>query len=240
MVSDKHDHALYSLSLGAHAAVARPFLEIAAPPHEPFDFEGLTRDSDGAWLLASEAQFRIMKVATDGTASWVTQSVRGDGESRRLFTTPGAGIEGVARIGDALLLAAEREPRGLLESNASRDSWEAFVMAESVCPAPRSRPNDFTDLAVDGARVFALARNSHLVLELRKRAGVWLEGSAWSYAGTENDPRFSYTDARFGLGEGLALDAEHVYVALDNNGTARGSDSSDHRPLLFVFRRPSE
>ncbi len=240
MVSDKHDRAIYALSLGTTRARARALVAVPALAHGPLDFEGLPRDADGPWLLASEAQFRVLKVTADGNASWATPSLRGIGEASGLFQTSGAGLEGIARVGSDLLLAAEREPRGLLESNAARDQWQAFVLRDSTCPAPLSRPNDFADVTVDGGRVFALVRNSHLVVELHERAGVWEEGRAWSYARTENDARFAYTDRKFGLGEGLALDARHVYVVLDNNGTARAPERSDHRPLLFVFRRPTD
>ena len=35
------------------------------------------------------------------------------------------------------------------------------------------------------------------------------------------------------------MDAEHVYVVLDNNDRGRQADPGDTRPLLFLFRRPS-
>jgi len=238
-VSDKHDTTIYALSLESNAAVVRTFMSFAAPSEHALDLEGLARADDGSWLLASEGEFRVLKVSSDGKTSWATPSLRARGEERGLFQKSGAGIEGIARTGSTLLLAAEREPRGLLESNGG-DQWHAFAMPESVCPALLSRPNDFADLSADGEHIFALIRNSHLVLQLEKHAGVWTEGTAWSYARTENDPRFAYADRTFGLGEGLALDAQHVYVILDNNRMPRAAEPGDHRPLLFVFRRPTE
>ena len=34
------------------------------------------------------------------------------------------------------------------------------------------------------------------------------------------------------------MDAEQVYVVLDNNDRGRQTDPGDTRPLLFLFRRP--
>lgn len=239
MVADKHDAAIFELRLGNERATAEPFLKLAPIEPSPLDLEGLARDGDGAWLLASEAQHRVLRATADGSTSWATPSLESEGARAGLFAKRGAGLEGITRLPDgALLLAAEREPRGLLESNPSRNEWHAQAMARSRCPAPQARANDWADLTVWQGRVFALARNAHRVVELKKEGGVWQEGPAWSYAHAENDPRFAYEDRRFGLGEGLAIDDRYVYVVLDNNRTARAAAPQDQRALLFVFRRP--
>jgi hypothetical protein len=238
MVSDKHDDAIFVLSLGTDVAVARPFVTIVPPSPAPLDLEGLAAGPNGSWLLASEAQYRVLQVTPDGQSRFLTPSLRELGARAGLFQKPNAGLEGIVMRDGALLLAAEREPRGLLESDLSIERWQTFAMPSSACPAPPPRSNDFADLSVDGARTFALVRNAHLIVELQKRDGAWHEAAAHSYGRTENDPRFAYADRRFGLAEGLAFDSAHVYVALDNNADRRAAAASDRRPLLFVFRRP--
>jgi uncharacterized protein YjiK len=240
LVADKHDDAVFELALGAEAATPRVFVNLASLGAGPLDLEGIAADEDGSWLLVSEAHCRVLRATANGATSWVTPSLESRGQAAGLFAKPGAGLEGVARRGRTLLLAAEREPRGFLQSEGEGDGddWHVQVMPGSRCPARSPRPNDWADLSVWQGRVFALARNSHLVVEMRLQAGAWQETNAWSYARTENDPRFVYEDRRFGLGEGLAVDDEHVYVALDNNRTARLAAPNDRRPLLFVFRRP--
>lgn len=239
MVSDKHDSAIFVLTLGRDVARAAPFVTIAPPDAEPgaLDFEGIAEGANGTFLLASESRYRVLEVAVSGQSRWLTPSLRERGERAGLFRKPNAGLEGIALRDGSLLLAAEREPRGLLESDAALERWSAFAMPGSACPAPHDRPNDFADLSVEGERTFALARNAHLVLELGRRGRSWQEIAASSYARTENDGRFAYDDRRFGLAEGLSFDAAHIYVALDNNGDARAADSSDRRPLLFIFER---
>src|ERR1041384_6789800 len=111
-------------------------------------------------------------------------------------------------------------------------------MPASRCPPIPGRDADFADLTVWRARVFALARNAHVVMHLEPGPAGWTEGGAWSYALTENAPRFAYRDRAFGVAEGLAIDDEHVFIVCYNNRDERDTQPGDRRPLLFVFRNP--
>lgn len=241
-VSDKNDETVFELVLHDDVAEARPFLHFEPPPGEPrpFDFEGLSLDLDGSLLLASEARYRVLSLTRAGQASWLTPSLLPLGARVGLFQERNAALEGIARLADGrLLLAAEREPRGLLELGPSlATDAKAWAMPESAYPPPGGRNPDFADLATSGTDVYALERNAHLVVRLQRSEAGWLEREAWSYGRTENDPRFVCADTSFGLAEGLALDDERVYVVLDNNRDARKADAADHRPLLFIFKRP--
>jgi len=75
-------------------------------------------------------------------------------------------------------------------------------------------------------------------VSLRSLDARFREAGRWSYARTENDPRYRYRDRAFGLAEGLALDEQHVYIVLDNNDEPRLNSENDRRGLLFVFKRP--
>src|SRR5581483_5240016 len=127
------------------------------------------------------------------------------GRRAGLFATPGAGIEGVALLGERLIVAAERQPRGLMVARSADGPARALRLDETRLRLPPARVPDFADLCAEGGRLFALARNA--------------EGPAWSFA--ETSAAYPYHDRRYGLGEGLALDRDHVYVVLDNNGDAR-------------------
>jgi hypothetical protein len=144
----------------------------------------------------------------------------------------------VARVGKELVLAAEREPRGLLEADEKGGNVVAYRMPASPCAARSKRSDDLSDLTVSDGELYALERNAHRVVRLAKVDGRYREVGSWSYARTENDPAYRYEDRTFGLAEGLALDDQHVYVVLDNNEQAREAAGSDRRPLLFVFQRP--
>jgi phytase-like protein len=243
-VSDKHDDAVFELIPGAEAASVRPFLRFDPPPAEPrpFDFEGLCAASDGALLLVSEARYRVLRVTRQGDAAWVTPSLQALGLEAGLFRKRNAALEGITRLGDGrILLAAEREPRGLLELPKAQDTREALAWAlpDSIYPTPNGRSPDFSDLTSFAGNVYALERNSHLIVRLERAADQWLEREAWSYARTENDPRFAYENGNFGLAEGVAIDETHVFLVFDNNRDRRATNTNDRRPLLFVFKRPS-
>jgi Esterase-like activity of phytase len=242
-VSDKHDTGVYEIVPGDSSAALRPFVTFAPPggTSEKLDLEGIAVDEDGSLLLASEEFFRVLRVSMSGEATWLIPSVETLGQSVGLFQKDNADLEGVARLPDGgLLLAAEREPRGLIELSSSRDGsgGRAWAMPRSIYPVPAGRRPDFADLAVADGKVYALERNSHLVVRLERTKGGWEEREAWSYARTENDRRYAYENAAYGVAEGLAIDGDHVFLVTDNNRLGRREDLADHRPLLFVFARP--
>jgi hypothetical protein len=242
-VSDKDDSTVYQIVLGATSASLRPFVTFTAPVDDgpALDLEGIAVDTDGSLLLASEGRCRVLRVDRTGTAQWVTPSLQAIGRRAGLFQKHNAGLEGIARLPHgSLLLAAEREPRGLVEIPPSGDSSraESWATPHSRYLVPAGRNEDFADLAVIDRDVYALERNSHLVVRIERQNDGWVEGPAWSYARTEDDPRFAYRGSRYGMAEGLAFDREHVFVVMDNNYLARASAPTDRRPQLFVFRRP--
>jgi uncharacterized protein YjiK len=244
-VSDKHDSAVHEIILGETSATLRTFVAFAPPAEgsEPLDFEGIAADADGALLLASEARYRALRVDLGGGATWLTPSLEGIGHAAGLFRKYNANLEGIARLADGrLLLAAEREPRGLIELPANGDlsSARVWAMPESIYAVPSGRDTDFSDLAVDGRRTYVLERNSHLVVRIERIAERWEEREAWSYATTENDPRFAYRGSPYGVVEGLAIDRDHVYLVTDNNRLPRAADPNDRRPQLFVFAKPAK
>ena len=239
VVSDKHDDAVFELRLERDRAVARPFLRFQAPGGEVLDLEGITGGPDGSLLLASEAQFRVLAVSASGQATWFTSSLEKFGQSAGLFQKRNAGFEGVARVGKQVVIAAEREPRGLLEvADGSGAPIVAYRLPSAVCAGPRGRTDDLTDLSVSEGELYSLQRSAHLVVRMTRSDGRFREAEHWSYARAENHPRYRYRDRTYGLAEGLALDESHVYVALDNNDDARESGKDDRRGMLFVFKRP--
>jgi len=239
VVSDKHDDAVFELSLERDSAVARPFRRFQAPGGEALDLEGVAGGEDGSLLLASEAQFRVLAVSASGQATWFTSSLEKVGQREGLFQKRNAGLEGVARIGKQVVIAAEREPRGLLEvADGSGEPVVAYRLPSAACRGPVGRTDDLTDLSVSDGELYALQRNAHFVVRMTRSEGRFREAGRWSYARAENDPRYRYRDRTFGLAEGLALDEQHVYVVLDNNDEPRESRKDDRRGMLFVFKRP--
>lgn len=246
-VSDKHDGAVYELLLGVDQAELRPFVTFQPPADAThLDYEGLTVDTDGSLLVVSESRFRVLRLELEvergwARANWLTPSLHAQGAARGCFRVGGAFFEGLTRLdGGDLLLAIERQPRALMQLRREPRpaATEVWIMEDSAYRRPAGRPADFADLTVAGGEVYALSRNSHLVVRLARTGDTWREEEAFSYAAAENDPRLAYESRVYGLGEGLAVGDDEVFVVLDNNGDARAADPSDHRPMLLVFSRP--
>jgi hypothetical protein len=240
-VSDRHDDSVWEIVIESGTASLRRYLKFDPGDEEsrPLDFEGLSQEPGGALLLASEARYRVLRVSPDGSADWYTPQLAILGRQAGLFLKRNAGLEGVARLPNGrLLLAAEREPRGLIElPPGGNTDGMAWAVPGSAFEVPAGRSLDFADLTVFDGSVYALVRNLNLVVRLERTGSEWREREGWSYAKTENDPRYTYEDRRYGLGEGLAIDQERVYLVLDNNERRRTA-VEDTRPLLFIFRRP--
>lgn len=231
-VSDKTSDTIMEIEVGADAAVAHAAIAVRQPAgaHEDLDLEGIAvRGSE--LLLVSEARNAVLVVPADGPARWLPTDVAGPARAAGLLATAGAGFEGIAWLGDRLVLAAEREPRGLVVAGARVEAWQ---MDRTVVPLPAGRHPDFADLATDDGRLYALVRNGDAVVELVPAGDRFVEGRAWSYATAA--ARYRYVDQRYGLGEGLTIAGDRLYVIFDNNGAGRVAAPGDRRPMMFVFR----
>jgi hypothetical protein len=232
-VSDKTSAAIFELVL-SDRAVARPALVVAGGDRENLDFEGLAAEPDGGFLVVSEARAAVLRVSGGG-AAWLPIDFAGPARRAGLLATRGAGLEGVARLAGNIVVAAERQPRGLVVAGPGGAARALWLDRTRLPPTPGRFP-DFADVTADGGKLYALARNSDAVVELAAEGDTFVERRWWSFAAATAG---RYTDTRFGMAEGLALDATHVYVILDNNGAPRATAPSDHRPLLFIFQRPA-
>ena len=244
-VSDKHDGAIFEIKIGEQAAVLKPavvFPDAPALSEGKLDLEGITCDEEGNFYLASEKQFRILRVDPAGKdVAWVTPSLRSYGEAVGLFRTRGAYLEGITHLeANRFVLCAEREPRGLIEVTLDGEhvAVEAYARDESRFHFPKGRPPDFTGLFRDGHGLYALERNAYLICQLIPGEQGYEEGPAWSYEHIATSAELRYVTMTFGRGEGLCMDADRIYVILDNNGQARESQPDDHRPLILIMARP--
>ena len=247
VVTDRHNDSIFELEFAGDTARAGLYATFTGPEPYPWigylDLEGIAPAPDGGFFLAAEWGFAVFHVpAAGGQARWVTPNVKAAGETVGLFAAKDAYVEGLAVLGEGhFLIACEREPRGLIEvrTGGGGPSVMAQEMAATRVRLPPGRTLDWSDLACWNGRVFALARNQNLVVELVRSAdGTWAEGSAWSYADTENEPAHCFTDMTFGQAEGLGVTDDVIYVLIDNNNLERTGRSGDRRTWLFAFENP--
>jgi len=244
-VSDKHDDTIFRVALTDTNAVFVPHLTFAIPESAPglrLDFEGIACDAQGAFYLVSETAFRILRVSADGAdASWITPSLRSYGEQEGLFQTRGAYLEGIALLGpDLFLICAERQPRGLIEVDRSVEPFavRVFNTDETSLNLPAGRSADFSDLFRENGDLLVLQRNAEIISSLIYGGPVLEEKDLWSFGHIVNREDLRYSNIKYGLAEGFCMDANRIYLILDNNGDCRASDPDDRRPLLLIMERP--
>ena len=247
VVTDRHGDTVFRLALEGGVARAEPYLTFDGPKPYPWigytDLEGIVAAPDGGFFLAPEWGFAVCHVsgrAGRATAHWVTPDLKAAGAAVGLFATKDAFVEGIAYLGEGhFLIACERGPRGLIEIRGGLEPArvDAQRLERTRYALPAGRTLDFSDLAVWRGRVFVLARNQHLVVELiRGEDGAWCEGDAWSYAAAENAPEHRFTDMTYGQAEGLTIADDTIYVLIDNNNLERQGRPGDRRAWLFAFR----
>lgn len=262
-VGDKHDRTVFQLQLNANGATAKRFLKLPelAPPagagvpgtrrltHRMtswvtgtlFDWEGLACGPDETLWLVSEAYAAVLRVPPAGRPQWVEAPVYSVGREAGLFSALNGVVEGVALLHEDLVLAAERDPRGIVTLISRAGKWEvdqAMIMDDSIPPPPSGRQADFGDAYASHGALYTLERNAHAIC--RRDTRTFRAQRCWSYAKAENDAARLYRDARHGLAEGMTVHEGKLYVILDNNNDARRSDARDRRPQLFEFELPAD
>lgn len=245
MVCAVHDDDIYAVEPQADKAVFKEAIRIRRPKEAQgakMAWRGISLGKDGDLFLASEQACRILKVDRSGDGEWFGPGLLEAGAEKGLFAGDNSGLEGLAQIGPRkFLVAAAREPRGLLEVDLSGKAplitaWLADKTRLTL-PAGRRRP-DFADLVEDQGKVWALCANSDALCQVKRNGNEYAEAEYWSYAHVAEDAKYRYTGLRMGLARGLAMDGQSIYIVLDNKGVGRQNDTGDKRPLLLVFKRP--
>lgn len=201
----------------------------------PWDLEGIGIDGTGALYLCEEHLRWIVRQPAPGKPlerlpiDWSTVS--------RWFskTDRNASFEGVA-VGDRFLYVAnERDTGRILEVDR-----KTLRVVGDFQPRPPGASGDdihYTDLCWFGGELWALCREHRRILCIDpKTHAVRL---CFSYFSIEMDPKYAYQHLLpYGFFEGLSVDADNVWLLVDNNGYPRKSNPQDARPLLLRCPRP--
>lgn len=257
-VSDDHDDTIFELSPGTGSiATAKPYRQIEnipPPPQQTFplslrlkrfiaelagftggmDWEGITCDATGNLYLASEYYFAVLAVDPDNNLRWLGEDVYAFGREHGLFGTMNAYLEGVALQRGELLLAVEREPRALIRMQDGQPVQVRLPANAGIDADGLSY--DYTGLAVWNERLFVLSRNHYDVCELDSVDLSELRCA--NYRDVERSVAYGYETGPYGLGEGLSVTDEAIWIVLDNNRQARLNNAEDNRPQLYRLQNP--
>lgn len=263
MVSDRHSQTVFSIPLPTKSTTQiktyRPISPFNQLPDDikwqqqvidwglrwtqkRFDWEGIHCNSDGSIYLASESLSAVAIVEPNGHSRWVTPSFSVELQKRGFISTLNTGFEGITSNHEHLLIAIEREPRGLLRASLTTRPAaidDAQIIDNEGVISPLSP--DFTGLWLEhnegySSKIYTLERNYFRVC--RRTYDDWVIETCWSYRNTEKAKSFRFKNDHYGLAEGLARIGEHIYIVLDNNDEPRLT-TGNRNPLLFRFKKPS-
>ncbi|WP_236250314.1 hypothetical protein [Microbulbifer sp. ALW1] len=202
------------------------------------DFEGITCDEQGIYLL-SERHNRIAWLgASASTAKWLPQRWSETARKEGYLQLFNAESEGLVKAGSDFWVALERNPRGLLRIKPDDRIGRDYFQVPAVAGLDfHGRSEDLTALAYYNGALFTLERNAFAVCE---RDIDTLEAH-WCihYREVEEGAQYVYQETRFGKGEGLAVNDEGIFVVLDNNGVGRAAAPDDRRGLLLQLAFPA-
>lgn len=224
-VSDKHD-GLFELVVAGDGEMRAAAVGPRPVGLSKLDLEGLCH-VDGTFYAVSEheKQGAIYRWTSEGEWKRWSKKLRKRAEEAGLFQRDNARAEGLARVGNGFLVAAEREPRGFI-----RVSAEGRVVSAELWPGPDDgRPVDFAGLEYREGQLFTLEKNAGQVV-VRDTDGAPRE--VWSF---EAVAQRLYPDEPFGMAEGIALDDTYLWVVFDTN---QWGDISAKPPRAVKFARP--
>lgn len=252
MVSDRHNHTIFTLFLEPDRALANEHLKLGKVPKPSlqnydfgtqwwsnlsrrYDWEGISCEEETLFLL-SETLSQVLAIKGNGSIHWLGDSAYLAGRGKGLFEQLNAKGEGLAIADGNVYIAAERQPRGLVKFSLAQPRINQAFFLNGF--PNLVHPEDFAGLLVEQNNIYTLERN-HFKACKRNLQNFRVD-RCWSYAATEKFPEWRYQDQRFGKAEGIARIKERLYIVTDNNNGPRLSDPNDTRPLLMVFNVPKD
>ena len=263
MVSDKHDHTVFALTTDDTHATAHEAISLNNIPEPPvidlpwrqqllrwgknwfsssgLDWEGITCDAEHVVLLSEDAvaPYRVNKA---GEGVWLQTKMYDAAAQAGMLIKFNAFVEGIAKTQDGFMVAAERQPRGLITIVEEAETFHIpqVRIVESTGLPPVStqvRADDFTGLYVENGKLFTLERNASAVC--RRVIDTFHVEQCWSYAAVENADTYRYLDTRYGMAEGITVLEGSLYIVFDNSERFRYTDPTDNRSQLFKFELPA-
>jgi len=255
-VSDEHDTSMFRLAMTVDTHVAEADLTLVELPLQfspgaetkGMDFEGIAADGEGGFYLLSEQYARVLHTTLEDLILHpVGPELLEAGREHGLFTAGNAGLEGIALDGSVLLLCSERRPRAIVEFSLSSPDDPILAVHSSIQTFSKfseGTDEDFAGIFAEEGAVYVLERNAYAVCKLKRSAGQYRPVASVSYADVIDRHGLRYERKQretvdYGRGEGLAMDAERIYIVLDNNGRSLKADPEDARARLLVLRRPA-
>ncbi len=199
------------------------------------DTEGIASDESGRFYICTEGQRWIFRCESDGSGV-IRLDIDWTPVKRWFSPTDGnAAWEGIAVGNGRLYLANERSIGRIVVV----DLIDMKVIDDfQVAPAGKAaRDVHYSDLCWWKGDLWVLCRESRCVLQVNPNTHSVI--AEFNFESIELDRNNIYLSALpFGFVEGLSVDDDSIWLAVDNNGLPRRSAPTDFRGLLFQCARP--
>ncbi|MDZ7777744.1 MAG: SdiA-regulated domain-containing protein [Bacteroidales bacterium] len=229
---------LYHIELREdHTATAKPWQEIGYDSRA--DFEAVDY-SGGCFFVADERASSIIKVnpALSGKSKTLDISW---GVEENFSEWGNAGIEGLALYPHQkkLYIAKERDPARLFVVSHKGGETEEVKLVKT--PAGF----DIADMKYAEGCLYFLNRHNFTVMKWDIANQKW--GGSYDYSYVMNaGGEMLYSNSQYPMAEGLLLDEEFIWIALDNNGRSFNSKNrwiekygfTGDDPVIVRFKRP--
>jgi hypothetical protein len=201
-----------------------------------YDWEGIAQDDSGRLYLCEEGNRWIIRC---DPRSGTCERLEIDWSPvRKYFSSDrNASFEGIAIGGGRLYVANERSRGVLIQVDlTTRHVERVFHVRPSTNQA---RDVHYSDLCWFGGELWVLLRESRVVLRVDPAGPDVL--AEFSFADMERKREVLYNwRVPTSTMEGLAVDADCIWLVTDNNGEGRWVDREDTRPTLFKCLRPDK
>ncbi|WP_377563569.1 hypothetical protein [Microbulbifer celer] len=207
------------------------------------DFEGITCDEDGVYLL-SERHNRLVTFSGSGErysgetlrGRWLPQRWSESARANGYLQKFNGESEGVVKVGGDFWIALEREPRGLLHLRDGDIEGSEYHDLPGAGLDFYGRSEDVTGLAFYRGGLYTLERNAYAVC--RRSFDNLTAQWCIRYRHVEESPEKAYLERTYAKAEGLAINDAGIFIVLDNNGVGRVSAPDDRRGLLMQLAHP--
>lgn len=246
MVSDNDQEMIFRLEPESVAMTPIEYLHLENIPSQPielndkwgYDWEAIDCDEQENLYLMSEELGNVLVVKNHGVSHWLNIPIYSLGSPFGFFTASNAGAEGIViHEPNAVVVAAERSEPGILsiDMNSNKVIQHHVIHQQTV----GAFAEDVSDLHREGSALYSLQRFHGKICRRNLQAATLEAEHCWSFKHIEKAEENLYKDSFYGKAEGLARIEDKIFVVLDNNGEHRKNDSQDNRPLMFIFKKPT-
>jgi hypothetical protein len=212
----------------------------------PFDLEGISY-CDNYYYLVNEQTRHVLKINQKSLEQLPIDFFP-------IFKTFGydlnaietnAGFEGIAIDcpNKIMYIAQEREPRAIIvvdmQTNTPVDIYQVGKTTIGINP-------DYADLYFENGFLYILERNAYKILKVDPKLKTVVAEASFAKLGDVIPMSEIYeTEKPFGMAEGLAMDKDRIYIAIDNNQSditvkaQRAFGIKGKFSSLVIFTRPT-